>query len=77
MTWALTGGDDYELCMTVPQAKGDRVRRLSEEAGVPLTVVGCITGQAGITLSRAGVPIAGPSRPGYEHLWPVIGAKNS
>ena len=77
MTAALTGGDDYELCMTVPQAESDRVRRLSEEAGVPLTDIGCITAGAGITLTRAGVPIAVPSRPGYEHLWPVVRERGS
>ncbi len=77
MTWALTGGDDYELCMTVPQAKSERMRRLSKEAGVSLTDIGCITDQAGIVLTRAGVPIAGPSRAGYEHLWPVIGEGDS
>ena len=77
ITWALTGGDDYELCMTVPQAKSERMRRLSEEAGVPLTDIGRITDQAGIALTRAGVPMAGPNRVGYEHRWPVIGEGDS
>jgi len=72
MTAALTGGDDYELCMTVPQAESHRMRRLSEETGVLLTDIGCITAQAGITLTRAGVSIPRPNRAGYEHLWPVI-----
>ena len=53
------------------------MRRLSEEAGGPLTDIGRITDQAGIALTRAGVPIAAPSRAGYEHLWPVIGEGDS
>ena len=77
ITAALTGGDDYELCMTVPQAESERMRMLSRETGVPLTDIGCITAHAGIMLTRAGVPIAGPSRVGYEHLWPVIGEGGS
>ena len=71
LTAALTGGDDYELCLTVPQSESYRMRMLSREAGIPLTDVGCITAHAGITLTQSGVPVAGPRRDGYEHVWPV------
>ena len=74
---ALTGGDDYELCLTVPQSESYRMRMLSREAGVLLTDVGCITAHAGITLTQSGVPVAGPKREGYEHVWPVARERDS
>ena len=77
LTAALTGGDDYERCLTVPPSESDRMRMLSREAGVLLTDVGCITAHAGITLTQSGVPVAGPKREGYEHVWPVAGERDS
>jgi thiamine-monophosphate kinase len=37
---ALTGGDDYELLFTAPQAALDRLNALSRSTGVPLTRIG-------------------------------------
>lgn len=38
--YALTGGDDYELCFTVPEAREHELVQLSEQLGIPLTVIG-------------------------------------
>ena len=49
---ALHGGEDYELCFTVPPA---RVAQVVGQAGVPVAVVGAITADPGLVLTRAGV----------------------
>lgn len=38
----VTGGDDYELCFTVPASQVDEVRGISEELALPLTRIGTI-----------------------------------
>ena len=38
----ITGGDDYELCFTVPASQVDEVRGISEELALPLTRIGTI-----------------------------------
>jgi thiamine-monophosphate kinase len=37
---ALTGGDDYEILFTAPAEAADRVERLSQLSGVPITAIG-------------------------------------
>ena len=37
---ALGGGDDYELCFTVPHAQVDRIHQLGAELQVPVTHIG-------------------------------------
>lgn len=51
---ALGGGDDYELCFTVPDvsASRDRLAALAARCGCALTVIGVITDAAGIDLHR-------------------------
>ena len=58
---AVTGGDDYELLVTVPEA-----RRGAAEAAAPLTWVGEVSAGDGLLLlGPDGRPVAGLS--GYEH----------
>ncbi|MBB5190250.1 thiamine-monophosphate kinase [Silvimonas terrae] len=38
--FALTGGDEYELCFCAPVAQRDAIARLGEQCGLPLTRVG-------------------------------------
>jgi thiamine-monophosphate kinase len=40
---ALTGGDDYELLFTAPQASFDRLNELARATGVPITRIGQMT----------------------------------
>lgn len=40
---ALSGGDDYELCFTLPPAKLNQLQELATQISVPLTVIGRIT----------------------------------
>ncbi len=57
------GGDDYELCFTVPP---ERLGRL-EAAGVACTCIGELVDGAGVTfLDAAGAPL--PPVAGYDHF---------
>lgn len=57
---AVTGGDDYELLVTVPPD-----RRAAAEAAAALTWVGEVSAGSGLILLGAGGPVSGLS--GYEH----------
>jgi len=57
---AVTGGDDYELLVTVPPE-----RREAAERAAPLTWVGEISPGSGLVLVGSRGPVAGLS--GYEH----------
>jgi thiamine-monophosphate kinase len=67
---ALSGGDDYELCFTVPASKAGALGALSRRLRVPLAVVGRIEARRGLRLRDAsGRPVA-LSRPGFDHFRP-------
>jgi thiamine-monophosphate kinase len=44
----LTGGDDYELCFTLPPGRRACLDELSQSLGIPLTVVGHIREGSGV-----------------------------
>jgi len=66
--WALTGGEDFELCFTLPQARVFELQHISERLATPLTVVGEITQQQGIRLLRSGQPVSLPTSLGFNHF---------
>lgn len=47
---ALGGGDDYELCFTVPPIRESRLREIAESLRCPVTAVGVIEEQPGLRL---------------------------
>lgn len=64
---ALSGGEDYELCVTVPPARLGAARRAAARAGVPLTVIGEITRGRGVrVLGPDGRTL--PVGHGHDHL---------
>jgi len=64
---ALSGGDDYELCFTVPDENRALLETSLENAGNPFTCIGRITGQDGIQLQNSGTKIT-LKLGGYEHF---------
>jgi thiamine-monophosphate kinase len=66
---ALSAGDDYELCFTVPVAREAQLARALADFGCACTRIGVIEEQPGLRLLRASgsafVPEAGG---GYEHF---------
>lgn len=68
--WALplSGGDDYELCFTLPPAKLAAMDRLAEQFPCRITGIGEILSETGLNLRG---PIAGEfdlGRTGYDHF---------
>lgn len=45
---ALTGGDDYELCFTVPVQAEARLRAVAAEWAVPVTRIGTVVAEPGV-----------------------------
>lgn len=66
-TFALSGGDDYELCIAVAPGDVARVREIAARVGTELTLIGELTAGSGIVGRRGG-----DSRPlaaaGYVHF---------
>ena len=57
---ALTGGDDYELCFTMPSAGDARLRELSAHWPVPVTRIGTIVPGSGARWRLHGQPLTIP-----------------
>jgi len=64
----LSGGDDYELCFTLPPAAVDRLESLARTTRTELTVIGSITAVAGLTVREPDGALYDPPQAGYEHF---------
>ena len=63
-----TGGDDYELCFTLPPGWRDEVAAIAEAVGVAMTRIGrVVPGDAVVALERDGRRW-NPPRRGFEHF---------
>lgn len=63
-----TGGDDYELCFTAPEAMRGDIERVAREAGIEVARIGRIVeGEGVVALDAGGKPWAPPST-GYAHF---------
>ena len=58
-----TGGDDYELCFTVPAHRIDDVQQISAKLALPLTQIGVICEGSGLLLDGQRV-----SNRGFDHF---------
>ena len=64
----LAGGDDYELCFTVPAERHGEVRDLACELDLSLARIGTIKPGSGLRLlDKRGAPMATGTR-GYDHF---------
>ncbi|KRT55717.1 thiamine-phosphate kinase [endosymbiont of Ridgeia piscesae] len=64
----LAGGDDYELCFTLPPAELSRLWPLSEQLGLAISEIGEITAAPGLVCEQADATIWRPSAKGYDHF---------
>jgi thiamine-monophosphate kinase len=64
----LSGGDDYELCFTLPSSRRSSVDDLARSCGVELTVIGEITGGDGLVARQPDGSTYQPRKSGYEHF---------
>lgn len=64
----LSGGDDYELCFTVPAAKRGEVEALAARLSLPLTRIGVIVAGQGCTVRSADGSAMTTKEAGYDHF---------
>ncbi len=66
--WALTGGDDYELCFTAPPARRVEVQQRLAALDVPVARIGAMGGAPGVRCrDRSGREVVEPGG-GYDHF---------
>lgn len=66
--FAFSGGDDYELCFTVPANKVEQVNALSQLLNLPLTAIGEITQTSGTQILNGVEKHAKLKASGFEHF---------
>ena len=65
---AVSGGDDYQLCVTIPADKTLQAESLMTELSVPFTCVGEVVAGEGITfVDDCGAKVMLTAR-GYQHF---------
>jgi len=64
----LCGGDDYELCFTLPAAREPEIAALSAAGGCALTHIGRITTEPGVRCRDAAGELVTPAQPGFDHF---------
>lgn len=64
---ALSGGEDYELCVTVPVRRVPKALAAARAVGTPLCVVGTVTRARGVQVARPGGGHHPVTR-GHDHL---------
>lgn len=65
---ALTGGDDYELCFTVPGWASPALAGIAADTGAPLSVIGRVVEEPGLRLRQADGGLVPVSVRGYQHF---------
>lgn len=65
---AMTGGDDYELCFTVPAEQLDRCLDFAQQQGLACYVVGTIESVPGMRLMRSDGRLEQYEPKGYNHF---------
>ncbi len=65
---ALAGGDDYELCFTVPPAKESELRKRAAQFGVAFHEIGRIEAEAGLRVIDEQGASYTPATAGYDHF---------
>ena len=65
--FALGGGDDYELCFTLPSAKESALSEIALQQNVSLTRIGTVTDGGGLACTENGAPFEYRDS-GYVHF---------
>lgn len=67
--FALTGGEDYELCFTVSEEKRTEMEAILRSQGIKVTCIGKILpSTSGLNLLKNGKKIALPANIGFDHF---------
>ncbi|GKX53993.1 thiamine-monophosphate kinase [Leminorella grimontii] len=65
--WAMTGGEDYELCFTVPEKNRGAIETALAALALPCTCIGQITANGGMKVFDGDEPVEFDVR-GYDHF---------
>lgn len=68
LNMVLAGGDDYELCFTVPADRCDELENKFESMSIQVTRIGGIETAVGLRCVRAEGETYQPSNAGFEHF---------
>ena len=66
--WALSGGDDYELCFTSPPSSRRAVQRALASCRTPFRRIGRLRAGSGVQCRRSGQPMVPAGAAGYAHF---------
>lgn len=66
--FALTGGDDYELCFTVPANNEKKLLTALDQAGLSCYLIGVIEENSGLRLKMGGGKLCDLAPLGYSHF---------
>ncbi|EIJ67899.1 thiamin-monophosphate kinase [Haemophilus parahaemolyticus HK385] len=67
--FALTGGEDYELCFTVSEEKREEMEQVLRSQGIKVTCIGKILPQtSGLNLLKNGKKMVLPTHIGFDHF---------
>ena len=75
--WALTGGDDYELCFTAPPSQRRDIERALAACETPVRRIGRLHEGRGVHCRRNGQPMAPPVISGYSHFGESVAASGT
>jgi thiamine-monophosphate kinase len=64
----LTGGDDYELCFTLPPSRSNALESLQQQLDYHLTPIGRVVSETGLHWRMADGSELQLTSPGYEHF---------
>lgn len=76
-TWALTGGDDYELCFTAPPSRRRAIEHALAACETPVRRIGRLHEGRGVHCRRNGQPMAPPVTSGYSHFGESVAASGT
>ncbi len=65
---AACGGDEYEICFTVPPSRVDELRSLSTQLNLPLTQIGILNANERVSASWHGARWQPERAEGYDHF---------
>lgn len=66
--FALTAGDDYELCFAAPDSAAASLVELGKSQGIPITKIGDVTEGQGVRVLDAEGDLIDPGFSGYQHF---------
>jgi len=76
-SWALTGGDDYELCFTAPPSRRRAIEQALAACETPVRRIGQLKDGSGVHCRRNGLPMAPPVTSGYSHFGESVAASGT